>query len=399
MAGLLTGLLLLRQGRDVHIFERNGAELASRGAGITPHAALFAAFEHAGVDISTALGVTSAGRILYRKNGEVSASSESQQLFTSWGKLYRFLRSEFPDERYHNGHELCDIKSHEERVDLRFSNGKHASFGWLIGADGSRSTVRNAVAPATSIDYAGYVAWRGLVVESLLPSSYRGELARGMSFFLPPHEHMLGYTVAGPDDTLVCGERWYNWVWYRPVASGAPYDEMFSDEAGRLYRDGIAPQRIRESVIRTLQRDASSLLPPQFSAVVANTPRPFLQPIIELASAQLVRGRCLLLGDAAFTARPHIGFGVSKAAEDATQLAQVFSKDVSEFHAALENWEQSRLSIGRAVLKRSADLGCYIGATTSDDAERRRHAYFRSPKVILNGIAAPEPYEFLELES
>lgn len=99
IAGLLAGLLLLRDKWDVRIYERSGDELAGRGAGIAPHRALFDACALAGIDVEKTIGVESAGRTLLGRDGHVVASNEMRQLFTSWGLLYRSLRAVFPDQR------------------------------------------------------------------------------------------------------------------------------------------------------------------------------------------------------------------------------------------------------------------------------------------------------------
>jgi 2-polyprenyl-6-methoxyphenol hydroxylase-like FAD-dependent oxidoreductase len=43
----------------------------------------------------------------------------------------------------------------------------------VIGADGASSTVRRLLLPEVDRTYAGYVAWRGTVKESLLPEETR----------------------------------------------------------------------------------------------------------------------------------------------------------------------------------------------------------------------------------
>lgn len=397
IAGLLAGLLLRRRGWDAHIYERSGDELASRGAGITPHEELFGAFRDAGIDISGARGVESKGRLMLTRDGDIAADHSAPQLFTSWGLLYRFLRAEFPPAYYHGGVTARGLDECNDTVDVHFTDSSSISADWVIGADGLRSTVREHVAPETELNYAGYIAWRGLVLESRLPPAVRRQLEFGMTFYLPPGEHMLGYTVAGPKDTVVPGERWYNWVWYRPVAAGAAFTDMFTDEHGTYFTDGIPPHRIREDVVAGLRRDAARLLPPQFRCVVEQTTQPFMQPIVEAASKRLVAGHCVLIGDAAFTARPHIGFGVSKAARDATTLADAFARPAAEISHALIEWERAQLRLGAAVLKRSAELGCYLGAAPVSEDEAQRHAYFRRSETVLAGIAAPEPYRFLEL--
>lgn len=388
IAGLLAGLLLLRENWDVHIYERSGDELAGRGAGIAPHRALFDACTQAGIDLEYTIGVESAGRTMLDRDGHVVASNAMRQLFTSWGLLYRSLRAVFPDARYHNGTTVHGIHADESGVQLTFDNGAHEFADWVIGADGLRSLVRQTVAPDSRQHYAGYAAWRGLVVESSLPDALRYQLERGMTFYVPKDEHFLGYTVAGPNDTLVRGERWYNWVWYRPLPTGPRFDTTFTDDDGTLHQDGIPPPRIRRPVIDALRAAATTCLPPQFRSVVLATEQPFLQPIVELDSAQLVRGRCVLIGDAAFTARPHIGLGVSKAAGDAATLSRAFASADNGIPAALKRWETARLAHGRAAVARGAALGCYIGGEPRDAVQAQRHAHYRSPTVVLSEIAA-----------
>ena len=384
-----------KRGFVVDIFERSGDELASRGAGITPHKVLFDAFHQAGVGIEHALGVESRGRLFFAADGLVTARNDTPQLFTSWGLLYRFLRREFPDERYFNGTEVTHIEQHESNVILRFKNGSHRPYVWVVGADGLRSTVRRCVVPELEINYTGYVAWRGLMPESLLAKDIAEQLNDRMSFYLPPGEHLLGYTVAGPDDTLTRGQRWYNWVWYRPVAVGDAFRDLFTDTNGKLHANGTAPNLIRPGVSAALRRDARHLLPSQFQAVIRHTGQPFLQPISELGSVQLVYNRAILIGDAAFTVRPHIGLGVSKAAADAATLATAFDQPGEPVSVALKEWERDRLHFGNAVLERSADLGCYLSGDAKTLFEAERFKHYRQAEIVLTGIAAATPEQFL----
>jgi 2-polyprenyl-6-methoxyphenol hydroxylase-like FAD-dependent oxidoreductase len=397
IAGLLVALVLRRKGCEVNVFERSEAELATRGAGITPHQPLFEAFKQADIEIKDAMGVRSRGRLFLARNGLIDDRNETPQLFTSWGLLYRFLRKALPNDKHHNGATLTSIESNESTIRAAFSNGATHTFDWLIGADGARSPVRNAVAPHLQLRYNGYVAWRGLLDESRLSEDIAAQLNDRMTFYLPPGEHMLGYTVAGPNDSLIRGQRWYNWVWYRPVASGQDYASMFTDARGAYHIEGIPPPLIRADVLARMRADAKRLLPPQFRAVVGSTQQPFLQPITELGSDKMVYNRAVLIGDAAFTVRPHIGLGVSKAADDAATLAQVFSQPCEDIGRALLEWETSRMAFGNAALQRSADLGCYLGNDAESADEIRRHEYFRRSDVVLTGIAAADPHQFLQL--
>ncbi|MDA0824083.1 MAG: FAD-dependent monooxygenase [Proteobacteria bacterium] len=396
IAGLMAALVLRRKGYDVNVFERSEAELATRGAGITPHQPLFDAFKQADIEIEDAMGVTSRGRLFLTRDGRIADRNETPQLFTSWGLLYRFLRKALPNDKHHNGANLASVCSNESSVQATFSDDSTHTFDWLIGADGSRSTVRNFVAPHAQLRYSGYVAWRGLLPESELHEDIAAQLNDRMTFYLPPGEHMLGYTVAGPNDSLIRGHRWYNWVWYRPVAIGEDYASVFTDASGNYHVEGIPPPLIRADILAAMRADAQRLLPPQFRAVVGATPQPFLQPIVELGCASMIYQRTILIGDAAFTVRPHIGLGVSKAAEDAATLAQAFSQDGQDLGRTLVEWDAARVGFGSAALRRSADLGCYLGSTAQSADEIRRFEYFRRSDIVLAGVAAADPHQFLQ---
>jgi 2-polyprenyl-6-methoxyphenol hydroxylase-like FAD-dependent oxidoreductase len=87
--------------------------------------------------------------------------------------------------------------------------------------------------------------------------------------------------------------------------------------------------------------------------------RPFLQPIWDLQSPSIVFGRIVLIGDAAFVARPHVATGVSKAALDVQSLVDALAQE-SGLDAALVRYAREREHLGRALVARGRHLGGYI---------------------------------------
>lgn len=69
----------------------------------------------------------------------------------------------------------------------------------------------------------------------------------------------------------------------------------------------------------------------------------------------MVNRRIVLLGDAAFIARPHTAMGVAKAAGDAMALARVLAERAVD--AALAVYEQTRLPQGHAIVDYGRRLG------------------------------------------
>src|SRR5262245_45812459 len=126
----------------------------------------------------------------------------------------------------------------------------------------------------------------------------------------------LGYPISGADDELRAGHRRYNFGWYR-VADAATLKQMCVDDHGREYEFGVPPPLVHKGLVAQMHADAETLLPPQYLDCLQHIDQPFFTPVYDFCSPSLVFGRVALVGDAASTPRPHIGFGVSKAGAEA----------------------------------------------------------------------------------
>ena len=385
MAGLFAAAALRNLGWQADVYERAGEALANRGAGIATHDELYAAVRAAGIDLRDAMGVYSKGRIMFAADGTLLGRHELPQVMTSWGLIYRFLRAQIADRNYHHGHTLCGIEHHGEGVTAVFDNGRRVTADWLLGADGTRSSVRAIVAPTAVAQYCGYFGWRGLLDEALLTPAVLAQFDQRMAFGMAPGGHWLGYLVAGPNDALAVGRRWYNWGWYR-TADAAQLRDHLTDASGQYHEHGIPHDRIRAERVAAMRAESRAYLAPQIQAVIAATAQPFLQGIFDFCAPRLLYDRVALLGDAAATARPHCGMGVSKAAEDAASFAQA----LNEGEAALRAWQDQRLTYGRALVAWSRDLGSYIGPQSEDPVRRAQAEYHQRPAVLMAATAASE---------
>jgi 2-polyprenyl-6-methoxyphenol hydroxylase-like FAD-dependent oxidoreductase len=379
MSGLLAAAMLGRRGWQAEIFERVPGELADRGAGIVAQSGLIAQLAALGFDPRD-LGVEIAARKMLDGDGRVIAARECRQVLTAWERVYRLLRDALPGERYHRGLALQAFEQNSGGVVAHFNDGSTAQGDVLIGADGLRSTVRRQCLPAAAPLYAGYVAWRGLVPEDALPPAIHADLFEAMSFCLPPGEQFIGYPIAGRD-SVRAGPRRYNIVWYRPADEESELPALLTDEHGVTHAISIPPPLIRRDAIAAMRAAAERLLAPQFRAVVRLIEEPLLQPIYDLASPRLAFGRVAMIGDAAFVARPHVGAGVSKAADDAEALAEALDAD-ADVEAALRRFEAVRLPVGQRIIERARHLGAYLQATQNAE-EQNRGARHRIPEAVL----------------
>lgn len=379
IAGLFVALLLRGRGWDVTVFERATEALSGRGAGIVTHEQLDHALDLAGA--APAEGVMVQHRLVYGRDGSVVARADFPQRMTSWDRLWRRLREALPDAQYRTGAEFAGLHATGDAVELRFADGATHEAELVIGADGIRSSVRTALVGPVEPRYAGYVAWRGLVPEAALPRPARDALFNAMAFSLPPGEQMVGYPVAGPGEDLRPGHLRYNWVWYRPAEAAAALPDLLTDRNGRRHAISIPPPLIRDELIHAMRRDADALLAPPFAAVTAATERPFLQPIYDLESPLMAEGRIALIGDAAFVARPHVGAGTTKAAEDALSLATLLEH--GDIPAALAAYQNARRPAGQRLLQRARHLGSYLQAHTAPGDDHSAAARHQTAEAVL----------------
>ncbi|MEM7752482.1 MAG: FAD-dependent monooxygenase, partial [Pseudomonadota bacterium] len=117
-------------------------------------------------------------------------------------------------------------------------------------------------------------------------------------------------------------------------------------------------------------------LPTPFVDIIRKSGRPFFTPIYDHCSPVFAQGRVALIGDAACVARPHVGMGVTKAAEDSLALARhVSSVPLSE---ALAAYSSERVPAAQRAYAQARHLGSLIFDT---DPEINRDGR-SNPKLV-----------------
>jgi 2-polyprenyl-6-methoxyphenol hydroxylase-like FAD-dependent oxidoreductase len=385
MSGLFSAAFLRQIGWQVDVYERSQVELVGRGAGITTHPELLEALEKSGADTHD-LGVEVEKRIALDRHGRVIAEKHLPQILTSWDRLQRLMRATIDEAHYHLEHTFERVEQDGSGVLVHFTGGKRERADLLIGGDGIRSSVREQVAPAVQPIYSGYYIWRGAPNEADLAQATRVSIFPYFTFFLPERQQVIGYPIAGLNNDLRVGHRRYNFIWYR-VGDAQELRRMCVDERGQQHDYSVPPPLIRKDLIAQMRAQAQEIMPPQFLDCLANM-QPFFTPIYDFSTAQLVFGRVALVGDAASSARPHMGFGMAKAGGDAQALAAALASH-DGIDAGLAAYNRTRQPIGEAIVLHGRKLGTHLGVDLQTDEERAMCKLLQDHRAMMDWIAVP----------
>ena len=364
LGGLLVANLLVRAGHAVRVLEKALTSLDGRGAGIVAHRPLIDALARCGLVFDDALspqhalGVAIHKRTALARDGSVLFEAHIPQVVTSWSRLYSLLMSVLPADTYCHGAAVRQVQQHAHGVSVTCNDGRQFDADLALASDGIRSSVRQWLAPEVQADYAGYVAWRGVCDEAALSVRTRETICESFGFGMSPGEQLIGYPVTGANNAVAKGSRRYNFVWYRP-ADTLQLKALMTDATGQYFPLGIPPGQVAQQHIDVMREAAHARLAPQFAEILDKTQQPFLQPIYDCAAPAMAYGRVALMGDAAFVARPHVGMGVTKAAEDAMALVSAIAKHGAT-PTALLAFENERLPAGLAVVQRARWLGAHL---------------------------------------
>ncbi|MEH2419566.1 MAG: FAD binding domain-containing protein [Nostoc sp.] len=354
LAGLFTGTLLRSIGWQVDIYERSPHLLDSRGGGIVLQLDVIEAFQRAGI-LQDKLGVVAQERYYLKRDGSIQRMPMRQTL-TSWNLLYASMQRQFPDEHYHQGKCLSEIEQNGNQVTAIFGDGTRETGDLLVGADGPNSTIRQLLLPSYTPQYAGYVGYRGLVDEWELDPETAAIFTERFVFFQFPNSHILQYVIPGENESLVPGERRFNWVWYVNYDQTTELPYILTDKHGKRRDFSIPPGLIAPSVEQEMRLYANRVLVTPFQKLVAATKEPFVQAILDLGMPQMTFDRIALVGDAAFIPRPHTAASTSKAAANAIALVDALM-DHQDVLEALSAWEGNQLALGMRLWKHGQALG------------------------------------------
>ncbi len=220
IAGCAAALAASRGGAErITVLERADDRLRDRGVGIALQSDRYDELREAGYVAPEMPWAPLTRRLWSVRDGEAEHGRVvGEQPFPfraySWGSLWSELRRRVPGDVVHrSGAVVTGVEPDADGVTLRLADGHEERFDIVIGADGYRSVVREAMFPGADAAYAGYIGWRGTSSDVAdLPSD--GEDAHNIVF---PGGHCMIYRI--PDGR---GGHRLNWVLYTapPEADG-----------------------------------------------------------------------------------------------------------------------------------------------------------------------------------
>jgi 2-polyprenyl-6-methoxyphenol hydroxylase-like FAD-dependent oxidoreductase len=361
IAGCAAAIELLRAGCHVTVFERSTGKLKDRGAGITISLSLFKTLIERGlVDFDMSHFPAEKRPFVIRSSedsnglGRIIWEQPIAVALTSWDVLYRNLRSRVPDDIYFQGREVTALHEIDGNpVSLQFSDGQKLLFDLVICAEGHNSLGRSMLFPDRHIEYAGYIAWRGLIEEKLVPDiqPFEGRL----SFAVYEFGHCVLYIVPGRNEETEIGKRRLNWVLYENVAD-KDLPRVLTDVQGVVHKTSLPPGAVPDTQVAYVHNLARQQLPGYVANVVCATTQPFIQSIIEVRIPRYSRGPICLIGDASIITRPHTASGVVKAIANAITLADSLTTHNS-LESALGQWDSEQSAEGNRLLTLGQTLG------------------------------------------
>src|SRR5712692_445143 len=304
LAGLAAAHALSRFGIQADVFEAAPA-LGEIGAAVNvaPNATRALVAIGLGEKV-TAVANSSPG--IYTRNmqtGEFLEFNDRQKTAARYGApYYTFHRADLLDAlasgldhgAIHLGHRLTGIEERSDRVVLAFANGARVEAEIVIGADGVRSVIRQALYGEDNPTYTGQMVWRALLDGRDVPEEVVEPT--GHIQWVGPGRHLLAYYIRGKKLlNIVTQEDTDKWVEEGWSIRGDPNEMRLSFPN---------PEPRLEKLLSLVTECSKWGL--------------FTRPLTQ----NWGRGRIELIGDAAHAMLPNAGQGACQAFEDAYILAR-----------------------------------------------------------------------------
>jgi len=344
IGGLATAIALQRTGHEVLVIER-APELVEVGAGISLWPNAVNALGRLGIgDAVEAEGAPAHAAAFRSRRGAQLGASITNRLEERFGaplilihraRLQAVMRRALGAGLIRLGTECAGVEQGKGEVTVRLVGGERERGAVVIGADGLRSRVRDAVLADGPPRYAGITAWRGVVP---LDDTLRRRIPSGESF---GRGSLFGVARLN-------GSQAYWWASARAPESDG--DEPVVEKSWLLRAFSGWHVAISELIAAT---------PPE---AIIRTCLYERRPLERLSV-----GRIALAGDAAHPMLPNLGQGACQAIEDAVVLAE-----------ELTATDDLVMALGRYSARRSRHTAAVVKASR----QMSRIAHLRNPLAV-----------------
>lgn len=347
IGGLTFAIAMRQHGIEVDIYEQT-QELREVGAAVALSAnATRFFYHHWGMAEQFEAAAFEVSALIYRdgKTGrEIGRHAAGQSYRDLFGgpylgihraELQRILCAKVGMDRIHLGKRLAQIDDSGEQVVLHFQDGSRAEADIVIGADGTRSAVRNWMLGYEDYVYAGYTAFRGIVPIDKMPSMPD---PTAIQFWMGESGHCLHYPIGGDrkgDINFFLVERTpTTWPLRKSIQHADDGEQL------RMFKDWH-PALVEMIASNTLK-----------------TGNERWGMVYRMPLGRWSKGRVTLMGDAAHALVPHHGQGANQSIEDAVVLADCIAASGSAPIAeTFERYERLRRGRARKVTYASVTTG------------------------------------------
>jgi salicylate hydroxylase len=360
IGGLSAANAMLRRGIDVTVWEQI-APLSETGTGLSLFPNGRRQLER--MELGEALAQVGAkigeGSAYYRMDGTFVSRVVTTDS-SGWNGIYgmhradllRVLAEGLPSPAIRSGHRCIGFEQSASFAQLQFATGQTDTADVVVAADGIQSSLQKYVAEASTPEYSGSRAYRGLIPREKVPEwpkqVHQVWMGDGKHFMVYPvrRGRLLNYVGFVPtrNETI---ESW---------SATGDRDELIASFEGCDAR-----------VVGLLEKVETCFWWGLYDR------RPL---------ASWTKGRLTLLGDAAHAMLPHLGQGANQAIEDGVALAVLLegrdSAEISDVLPLFEAFRRERTDVVQTeARKQGLRLDSRTGSLQQRDQEIAKSVEFR----------------------
>jgi 2-polyprenyl-6-methoxyphenol hydroxylase-like FAD-dependent oxidoreductase len=223
------------------------------------------------------------------------------------------------------GSSLADLADHGTHLHVRFSDGSEANYDFVIGCDGVYSDTRRRLFGDTVKPlYAGQCVWRYNL-------SRPSQIEWGQLYFGP--DSKVGLVPLSP--TLM----------YMFIVTVEPENARYpTSDLARMMREHLGAYTGFVAELREQIVDPAGVVFKPIENVLLPLP--------------WVKGRTIIIGDAAHATTPHLAQGAAMAIEDAVLLGELLGRD-GPLESLLEEFMRRRFERARFVIESSRQISVW----------------------------------------